>query len=96
MDEKTDGPSGARFFDESKRDLGRAGRVTKRERTVSTLTVFDVADAEPALARSLSILDGKRLRIQCEDAQRTSYWFRWASGYGNGLDLRIQGVLEPK
>jgi len=68
--------------------------VTKRESTVSTLTVFDVVGAEPALARSLSFLDRSHLRIEGNDG--SSYKFRWASGYGNGQDVRIQGVLEPK
>jgi hypothetical protein len=85
--------SGARFFDEGSRDLGWASAVTKRASMVSTLTVFDVVGAEPALARSLSFLDRSRLRI--EGSGGTSYKFRWASGYGNGADVRIQGVLEP-
>jgi hypothetical protein len=93
MGDNRDGRSGARFFDDSKRDLGWASQVTRRPPVVSTLTVFDVAGAEPALARSLALLDRRRLRIQCDDAD---YTFRWASGYGNGPDLRVQGVLEPK
>ena len=87
--------SGARFFDRG-RDLGWARKVTKRARMVSTLTTFDVAGAEPELAKLLSFLDRGRLRIQCTDLEGTSYEFRWASGYGNGLDVRIQGVLEPR
>jgi hypothetical protein len=85
---------GARFFKE-RRDLGRATRLTRRLRSEGTLTVLDVAGAELELARALTLLDRSRLRIECEDAARTCYVFRWASGYGNGADIRIQGVLEP-
>jgi len=96
MSETAAQPCGARFFDEAKRDLGRALDVTKRASATSTLTVLDVAGSEPELARVLSLLDRARLWIQCEDAGRTSYIFRWASGYGNGERVRIQGVLEPR
>ena len=96
MDENAEARSGARFFDDTRRDIGWASRVTRRPTVVSTLTVFDVAGAEPALARCLALLDRKRLRIQCDDAEGTSHTFRWASGYGNGASLRVQGVLEPK
>jgi hypothetical protein len=89
-------PCGARFFDKVKQDLGRAERVTTRLRSGSTLTVIDVTGAEPALARALTLLDRGRLRIHCEDDARTCYVFTWASGYGNGADVRIQGVLEPR
>jgi hypothetical protein len=88
-------PCGARFFDKGRQDLGRAVRLTTRHRAGSTLTVFDVAGAEPALARALVLFDRGRLRIHCEDAARTCYVFRWASGYANGPDVRLQGVLEP-
>lgn len=89
-------PCGARFFDKSKQDLGRAVQVKTRIRSGSTLTVLDVSGAEPQLARSLTLLDRSRLRIHCEDAARTCYVFRWASGYNNGSDVRIQGVLEAR
>jgi hypothetical protein len=89
-------PCGARFFDKVKRDLGRAVAVTARQRSGSNLTVLDVTGAEPDLARALGLLDRTRLRIHCEDAARTCYVFRWASGYGNGTGVRIQGELEPR
>jgi hypothetical protein len=88
-------PCGARFYDKVRQDLGRAVRVTTRQRSGTTLTVFDVTGAEPALARALVLFDRGRLRIHCEDAARTCYVFRWASGYANGNDVRIQGELEP-
>jgi len=94
MGDNTAGPNGARFFEKGGRELGWATAVTKRASMVSTLTVFDVVGADPALARSLSFLDRAHLRIEGSDG--SSYKFRWASGYGNGQDLRIQGVLEPK
>ena len=87
---------GARFFDKVRQDLGRAVQVTTRLRTGSTLTVVDVIGADPELARALTMLDRGRLRIHCEDAARTCYVFTWASGYGNGVDIRIQGMLEPR
>ena len=90
-------PCGARFYAKGKQDLGRAAQVTARApRSGSTLTVFDVIGAEPALARALSFLDQGALRIHCENDLRTCYVFRWASGYGNGTDVRIQGILEPR
>jgi hypothetical protein len=89
-------PCAARFFDKTRQDLGRATRVTTRQRSGSTLTVLDVVGAEPALARILTLLDRGGLRIHCEDDARTCYVFAWASGYGNGSDVRIQGVLEPR
>jgi hypothetical protein len=87
---------GARFFDGESRDLGWAKNVTKRASRVSTLTVFDVIGAGPELAQSLARLDRGRLQIQYTDLDGERYRFRWASGYGNGDDVRIQGVLEPK
>jgi hypothetical protein len=90
-------PCGARFYVKGKQDLGRAAQVTARvPRSGSTLTVIDVVGAEPALARALTFLDQGPLRIHCENELRTCYVFRWASGYGNGADVRIQGMLEPR
>ena len=86
---------GARFFDEGREDLGRAVQVSARPRKGSTLTLVDVTGAEPELARILTRLDRGRLRIHWENAARTCYVFTWASGYSNGPDVRIQGILEP-
>lgn len=89
-------PCGARFFDKVKQDMGRAVEVRTRQRSGSTLMVVDVTGADPELARALTLLDRGRLRIHCEDAARTCYVFAWASGYGNGADIRVQGMLEPR
>jgi hypothetical protein len=96
MGQDVAGPSGARFFDEASRDLGYARSVTQRLRAGSMLTTFDVVGAEPELARRLGFWDRQRLRIIYADVDGTTFRFRWASGYGNGQDVRIQGVLEPK
>ena len=90
------GPVGARFFDEASRDLGWASSVTQRMRPGSMLTTFDVGGADPELARRLGFWDRRPLRIEYGDPAGTTYRFRWASGYGNGPGVRIQGVLEPK
>jgi hypothetical protein len=89
-------PCAARFFDKVKQDLGRAVQVKTWLRSGSTLTIVDVVGADPELARALTLLDRGRLRIHCEDSAQTCYVFNWASGYGNGTDIRIQGMLEPR
>jgi hypothetical protein len=89
--------TGARFFDEAKRDMGWASSVTQRVRSGSSmLATFDVVGAGPELARRLGLWDHRPLQIRCADVAATTYRFRWASGYGNGQNVRIQGVLEPK
>jgi hypothetical protein len=90
------GPDGARFLDEKKRDLGWAGKVSKRNPSLGGLTVLDVATADPLLAMYLRSLDKGRLFVNSADATGQSYAFAWASGYANGQDIRIQGVLEAK
>jgi hypothetical protein len=96
MEQSPGGTSGARFFDEASRDIGWASSVTQRIRAGSMLTTFDVVGAEPDLARRLGFWDRRRLRIKYGDLAGTTFQFRWASGYGNGPDVRLQGVLEPK
>ena len=61
---------------------------------MSALTVIDISGGEPGLAQSLALLDRSRLRIQFTDAAGTCYRFRWASGYSNGANVRIQGELD--
>lgn len=87
-------PVGARFFDHNRQDLGRAARVVKRPPALGGLTVLDVVTAEPVLAAYLRALDKARLVVRCDGVDGASYRFAWASGYANGSEIRIQGVLE--
>ena len=88
---------GARFFDEKKRDLGWAGKVSKRNHpTLGGLTVLDIGTADPSLAMFLRSLDKGRLFVHPTDVLGESFAFTWASGYANGQDIRVQGVLEAK
>jgi hypothetical protein len=87
--------SGARFYDGKNRDLGWATKVSKRGPSLGGLTVLDVVTSEPALTACLVTLDKVRLLVRSESAVG-GYWdFAWASGYANGRDIRIQGILEP-
>jgi hypothetical protein len=89
-------PSGARFFDGSRRDLGWAVSVSKRKQGLGHLTILDVTTTEVSLAGSLVTLDKARLFVTSGDALGESYAFAWASGYANGPNIRIQGELEHK
>jgi hypothetical protein len=86
-------PGGARFFDCKKRDLGWATRVSLRKPSLGCLTVLDVTASEPGLAQSLLSLDHERLLVKRGDAVLGDWDFAWASGYMNGREIRIQGVL---
>jgi len=81
-------------MDEQDRDRGWAGQVTRRAQGLSGLTVLDVSASEPTLAAFLTALDRTRLRVQLTSSTGESYTFAWASGYVNGSQIRIQGVLE--
>jgi hypothetical protein len=88
-------PNGARFFDGKNRDLGWAAKVSKRNPSLGGLTVLDVVTTEPGLTACLVTLDKVRLVVRSEGAAG-GYWdFAWASGYANGREIRIQGMLEP-
>jgi len=89
----TDPAQGARFFDAKKRDRGWAVKVTQRPQLVGGLVVLDVTTTEPSLASFLRTLDKGALRVQRTGDARASYSFRWASGYQNGEEIRIRGVL---
>lgn len=84
---------GARFFDERKQDRGLAQRVTQRSPGVGRLTVLDVVTTDGSLTKFLVALDKSPLRVECVDVSGESYTFDWASGYENGTQIRIQGVL---
>jgi hypothetical protein len=87
---------GARFFDEKKRDLGWAAKVSKRNPGLGGLTVLDVGTADPSLAMYLRSLDKGRLFVHPTDVLGESFAFAWASGYANGSEIRVQGILEGK
>jgi hypothetical protein len=89
---------GARFYDDARRDRGWAGAVTLRARGIGSLTVLDIVGADGDLVAYLSLLDHSRLVVQYTgaDNREASYRFRWASGYTNGGDVRVQGVLEHR
>lgn len=86
---------GARFFDEDSRDRGWAAKVTKRVQALTGLTVLDIASSEPMLTDFLTALDKGRLTVQHTDASGERYTFSWASGYENGKEIRVQGVVAP-
>jgi hypothetical protein len=85
--------SGARFFDHSGRDLGWAAIVSRRSPLVGNLTVLDVTTADVDLAASLVNLDRDRLSVKSGDGLGEALTFLWASGYANGPQIRIQGML---
>ena len=86
---------GARFFDGKNRDLGWAAKVFKRNPSLGGLTVLDVVTTEASLTAALLMLDKSRLVVRGEGAVG-GYWdFTWASGYSNGREIRIQGMLDP-
>ncbi len=94
MGDTFDEAGGARFFDAKKRDVGWAGKVTRRTPTLGGLTVLDVTTSEPSLASFLRTLDKGRLLVRRTDASGESFTFLWASGYENGPEIRVRGVLE--
>jgi hypothetical protein len=85
--------AGPKFFDERKNCRGSATLVSKRVRGLSELTIIDVVGADEGLAVFLAHLDRGRLVVQESDGGMI-FRFRWASGYVNGHDIRVQGVLE--
>ena len=87
---------GASFFDGKERDLGWAAKVSRRPPTLGGLTSLDVTAADPSLATFLRSLDKGRLFVRSTDVLGESFVFAWASGYANGLNIRVQGVLEGK
>jgi hypothetical protein len=90
----SNGTSGARFFDEQRNDRGWASQVRRRVRRIDGLTTLDVTTNEASLIAFLSSLERSRLRVQSTDDEGESYTFTWASGYRNGLQIRVQGALE--
>ena len=86
--------SGAGFYDGRKAFRGEARLVSKRHRALSELTVIDVVGADAGLASYLAQLDHSRLVVRDRASGDALYTFLWASGYVNGTDIRVQGVLD--
>jgi len=86
--------TGARFFDERRRDRGQATSVIRRVRAIDGLTTLDITTTERSLAEFLGGLDKARLRVEPLDATAESYSFTWASGYDRGNVIRVHGSLE--
>jgi hypothetical protein len=84
---------GARFFDRNRRDLGWAFRVSRRVPLLGGLTLLDVSTTETELAASLLALDNDPLFVESGDPTGQRYAFAWASGYANGNQIRVQGML---
>ena len=85
---------GAGFYDSTKMFRGEASLVSKRSRALSELTVLDIVGADAGLTSYLSHLDKSRLVVRDRASGDALFSFRWASGYVNGSDIRVQGVLE--
>jgi hypothetical protein len=85
--------TGPGFFDARKTFRGSAKLVSKRTRASSDLTVIDIVGADAGLSDFLSHLDKSRLVVH-ESGGAPLFSFRWASGFVNGSDIRVQGVLE--
>jgi hypothetical protein len=86
------GVGGTRFFDGQKRFRGCAALVTKRSRAQSDLTVLDVVGADAGLTAFLAELVRSSLVVQ--ESDDTLFNFQWASGFVNGKDIKIQGILD--
>lgn len=86
--------TGARFFDERRRDRGQASSVVRRVRAIDGLTTLDITTTDRQLADFLGSLDKARLRVEPLDRNDQSYSFTWASGYDRGTVIRVQGALD--
>jgi hypothetical protein len=86
--------TGARFFDDQKRERGWAAKVVRRERAQGALVVLDVTTTDTDLRSFLGSLDRSPLRVQQTGDEGTTYLFAWASGYENGPMIRVQGILR--
>ncbi len=88
------GVGGTGFFDGQKKFRGWASLVTKRSRAQSDLTVLDVVGADPGLTAFLAQLVRGSLLVKEPDNGDTLFEFQWASGFVNGKDIKIQGILD--
>ena len=87
-------PSGARIYDERHCDRGWASHVIKRESKVGRLTILDVTTTDRDLLVFLRGLDKAPIWIEEGGEGGAHYRFVWASGYENGLTVRVQGNLR--
>jgi hypothetical protein len=88
------GIGGTGFFDGQKRLRGWANLVTKRSRAQSDLTVIDVVGADAGLTAFLAQLVRSSLVVREPATGDTLFNFQWASGFVNGKDIKIQGILD--
>lgn len=86
--------TGARFFDERRRDRGQATSVVRRVRAIDGLTTLDITTTDRPLAEFLGGLDKARLVVEPLDGGDQSYSFTWASGYDRGGVIRVHGALD--
>jgi hypothetical protein len=93
MEALRDETRAARVLDAQRQDRGWAQTKTRRPNAIGRLTVLDVVTNDSQLASFLEGLDHSGLHIQCADVEGTSYEFEGASGYANGSQIRIRGVL---
>jgi hypothetical protein len=82
------------FFDNKNKFRGSARVVTCREPAISGLSVLDVSGADKDLIAFLTYLDRRAMLIQHPNSGDEVFRFRWASGYQNGDEFRVQGMLE--
>ena len=73
----TDRPTGARFFDERRRERGLASSVIRRVRAIDGLTTLDITTSDPLLSGFLAGLDKARLRVEPVDQSQESYSCTW-------------------
>lgn len=87
-------PTGARFFDQHKRDRGWASLVIRRANKGERLIILDVTTTDRELLVFLRGLDKAPLWIEEAGDGGVHYRFAWASGYENGSTVRVQGNLQ--
>ena len=80
--------SGARFFDDQKRERGWAVKVVRRERAPGALVILDVTTTDVDLKSFLGSLDRSPLRVQQTGDEGTNHTFAWASGTKRPDDAR--------
>jgi hypothetical protein len=85
--------AGTNFFDSHETFRGCANLVTRRSHSHSGLTIIDVVGADAGLTAFLSQLDRSSLVLREPGNGETLFNFRWASGFVNGKDITIRGII---